>query len=653
MSGVKNFCRRLLWSGGMAAVIFMVFLFARSSTAIAITHTNEYISTDTTWYAADNPHIIAGYVIVDASSSGVVTLTIEPGCVLKFNTGASLQIGQYYSSSDGTKGALKAQGTVANPIIFDARYATWYSILFLDDSDDATSIMDYCNIEDVRQGIQCYNASPTIQNCTIKNFLYYGIYCFSGSSPIIHYCTIDNGENYGIYCESGSSPSIQHCTISNIVSYGIYAGGTPIIKYCTISNIDNSGIYIPYDVPNISNNTISECGQYGINSYTTSSTAVISNNVCSNNGLYPIALHPMGVISTGNSGSGNGTDAILINSGSVDSNTTWVDQETGFDYVIDGAIWVDAYTPGDVAILTIAPGFTVKFGSGASIQIGYYYWYWSGGEGALSAVGTDINPITFTSKQGSPAPGDWSGVYFNDETRDAETILEHCRIEYASYGAHCNNASPSIRCSEIKDNYYGVVSYGGTDNPSIQNCNITGNVSYGVVNWGNTTAIDAKNNWWGDASGPDDDGGGACTASGTGDKVNCYVDYASWKVAQHTCTASSTAIKLASFTAAANDNGVVILDWETATEVDNAGFNIYCSKRKDGMYKKVNNTLIASKGNEVSGASYRFEDMPGHGAFYYKLEDVDDNGNTTLHGPEKVRVKSGNNGSRRSRNARR
>lgn len=602
MSGVKNFCRRLLWSGGMAAVIFAAFMFVLVTKAIADTnHNNESITSDTTWTVAGNPHIITGYVVVDNGAK----LTIDPGCVVRFKTGSYLSIGDGVGGN-GT-GTLIADGDNANQITFDAKFASWHAIRFYDDSDD-TSIMDNCIVSEANYGIECANASPTIQYCTIS------------------------GGYYGIYLYGGSSPSIHDCTIHHIDYYGIYIGDT-------ISS------------PNISNNTISDCGEYGIYSNTTSSTAVISNNVCSNNGLYPIALHPMGVISTGNSGSGNGMDAILINSGVVTSNTTWEDQETGFDYVIGdyGVIWVDDPDSGDVAILTIAPGFTVKFGSSASIQIGYY---WYGGEGALSAVGTDVNPITFTSKQGIPAPGDWSGVYFNDETRDADTILEHCRIEYAGYGAYCYDASPSIRCSEIKDNYYGVVSSGVTDNPSIQNCNITGNVYYGVANWGNTTAIDAKNNWWGDASGPDDDGG-VCTAPGTGDKVSCYVDYASWKVAQHTCTASSTAIELASFTAAANDNGVVILDWETATEVDNAGFNIYCSKRKDGMYKKVNNTLIASKGNEVSGASYSFEDMPGHGAFYYKLEDVDDNGNTTLHGPEKVRVKSGNNGSRRSGNARR
>ena len=105
-------------------------------------------------------------------------------------------------------------------------------------------------------------------------------------------------------------------------------------------------------------------------------------------------------------------------------------------------------------------------------------------------------------------------------------------------------------------------------------------------------------------------------------------------------SASPTAIELVSFTASTNDNGTVNLIWETATEVDNAGFNIYRAKSKDGRYKKINDELIGAKGDAVAGATYNFMDTPGRGTFYYKLEDVDYSGATTMHGPIKVRIKS-------------
>ncbi|MCF6156504.1 MAG: hypothetical protein E3K36_14970 [Candidatus Brocadia sp.] len=115
-------------------------------------------------------------------------------------------------------------------------------------------------------------------------------------------------------------------------------------------------------------------------------------------------------------------------------------------------------------------------------------------------------------------------------------------------------------------------------------------------------------------------------------------------------TEKGNAVELTSFAAKANDDGSVILTWETATEVDNAGFNLYRARLKDGTYKKINDTLIPAQGNTVSGASYSYVDTPpAKGTYYYKLEDVDYNGLSTMHGPEKVRVRSGNNASRRSR----
>lgn len=102
---------------------------------------------------------------------------------------------------------------------------------------------------------------------------------------------------------------------------------------------------------------------------------------------------------------------------------------------------------------------------------------------------------------------------------------------------------------------------------------------------------------------------------------------------------TATAVTLLSFTAKAGDDGVTLI-WETASETNNAGFNIYRSRLRDGEYKKINDTLIPAKGDATAGASYRHEDMPpARGTYYYKLEDVDTNGVSTMHGPEKVRVK--------------
>jgi hypothetical protein len=94
----------------------------------------------------------------------------------------------------------------------------------------------------------------------------------------------------------------------------------------------------------------------------------------------------------------------------------------------------------------------------------------------------------------------------------------------------------------------------------------------------------------------------------------------------------ATAVTLAAFTAQADATGVT-LAWQTGTEIDNAGFNLYRATTTNGPWVKLNGALIGARGNAVSGASYSFMDAPGYGTFFYRLEDVDYGGVSTLHGP--------------------
>jgi hypothetical protein len=55
--------------------------------------------------------------------------------------------------------------------------------------------------------------------------------------------------------------------------------------------------------------------------------------------------------------------------------------------------------------------------------------------------------------------------------------------------------------------------------------------------------------------------------------------------------AAVTAVELMSFNAIGM-NGKVVLKWKTASEIDNAGYNIYRSTRTTGPYEKVNSSLI-------------------------------------------------------------
>ena len=52
------------------------------------------------------------------------------------------------------------------------------------------------------------------------------------------------------------------------------------------------------------------------------------------------------------------------------------------------------------------------------------------GSGAIQAVGTQQNLITFTSAEASPAKGDWWGVELMYLVNDSLTRFQYCHLEY-------------------------------------------------------------------------------------------------------------------------------------------------------------------------------------------------------------------------------
>ena len=77
------------------------------------------------------------------------------------------------------------------------------------------------------------------------------------------------------------------------------------------------------------------------------------------------------------------------------------------------------------------------------------------------------------------------------------------------------------------------------------------------------------------------------------------------------------------------------ITWETASEVDTAGFNLYRATSPDGPWQKINEQLIPPSEDPVSGGSYKFVDKsaePGK-TYYYQLEEVELSGTTTRFDP--------------------
>ena len=83
-------------------------------------------------------------------------------------------------------------------------------------------------------------------------------------------------------------------------------------------------------------------------------------------------------------------------------------------------------------------------------------------------------------------------------------------------------------------------------------------------------------------------------------------------------------VELAGFSVSRTDAGAVVLTWATESEVDNAGFNLRRSERRDGSFTLVNSALIAGAGTTGERQTYAFTDTsakPGV-EYYYQLEEV-------------------------------
>ena len=169
--------------------------------------------------------------------------------------------------------------------------------------------------------------------------------------------------------------------------------------------------------------------------------------------------------------------------------------------------------------------------------------------GRLLAMGTVANPVILTSEENNGA-GQWQGVLFNGGTGQLnQTILRYggafgtnnlevqllpaggeVRIqnsqlrESAGDGIYIRRDRVTLNCVRISENEGdGIEFASGVNAPifAMSNSRIENNLGNGIRN-NNTLQIDARNTWWGDASGPDGSG------PGVGDEVSGNVLFNPW-----------------------------------------------------------------------------------------------------------------------------
>ena len=487
----------------------------------------DTITDDATWENLGIPYEIAGDLYVQGTDGldGITTLTLDSGVILRFSSHNRITIG--HESDPNQPGALSAIGTESDTIVFTADSDTptpgyWHGIDFEHYADNTLSELTYCIVEyggySSMETIRCEASSPTFNHTEIRYGSHRGISFSSGSNSTLTDCQIYDNYDEGLRC-ADSSPTISGCTFSENGSYGIYDyDGSTVIDSCTISGNSSHGVYCQTNSAVFSGCTISANGGDGIYMRSAGIDVVISGcQIYSNSShgiyVYGVALGPnVGPTITGNSINLNGSYPVSAFAGQIGdfSDNTYTGNtiqkiEVRTDYVIahritNDATWEDPGIPyrivdqvriwgtdgiDGVTTLTLESGVILQFGFRVGIEVG------SGSDpnqpGALSAIGTEFDRITFTADTVSPSPGSWTGICFYRYADDSLSELTWCKVEYGGYSydanIRCLRSSPQIAHSEVCYSSEAGIHYINLTpgaNPTITDCQIHDNTTFGV-----------------------------------------------------------------------------------------------------------------------------------------------------------------------------
>ena len=485
---------------------------------------NQNVTVNTSWQEPVLPEDWTYRIIGDITVNPGVTLTIEPGVWMYFGNNDDLFI-------DGT---LSAIATPSDSIRFIGETTNDGGIDFQDGSNGG---FDYVVFDEMGDDIggklhALYKRGTGNLNVDHSRF---------------------TGNRNGIQVLSGASISIDNTTIENCNEYGVRVeNGTMLLTNSLIQGNQDKGIYL-LDTASIQNTTFSnnglnleDCGLH----IDAAIVPILDNNVFTNN-FIDVITHPE--IVDDEIFDTNGFSEIYIDNKPITVNSIWSEPILPEDWIyrLTGDVTVNAGVT-----LTIEPGVWVYLSNNDDLFI----------EGTLIAEGTMSSTIKFigeTTNDGgidliAGSSGSFDYVEFEEMGDDIGGRLTALYIRSSavtvdnSYFDGCrrgifvdNGAVPDISNTVFRgSNEFGIVVENGAPtitssrleqsgisgmlvnngSPIISGSCIFDNTSFGINNQGLGT-VDARNNWWGDPTGPSND---SLNASGLGDVMSAGVLFDPW-----------------------------------------------------------------------------------------------------------------------------
>lgn len=504
---------RGIFFGSVFGAAFFVGIFSMlifPETASAATIAQGTISQNTVWTAAASPYIVSVLTV----NSGV-TLTIDPGVIVKIGDGALLNI----------FGTLQINGTTENKVYF-----TSYRDDFLGGDTNGDGFLSMPAARDW-QGVQFNAGSVGNINGTVIQF----------AGNVVAY----GSSGAGVY-NLGGTVNISNSLLLRNYNYGIYQkSGNLILSDSEVGYHSYHGVNVNGGNAVVNHNTVHDNTSYGF--YSGIPTALtLTNNTFTNNAnaalIYPIAnfLH------SGNTASGGTMNGLDIY-GTVTGDQMW--SADSMPYVVTQLIISTGKT------VTINPGTVIKFDANGTISIVV--------DGNLKVNGDANNKVYFTSikddsvggdtngdgSASTPAAGNWrdirfsagaSGNFSNAVIHFAGNLIQYnssasgiynlggavslTNVVFENntwYGVWQKSGSLTVTSSEFSSGEKGINVNGGSANVHGSSFH---NIKYFAIYNDSTVNVDATNNWWGDDSGPTIAG----NPSGHGQRISTKVLYDPW-----------------------------------------------------------------------------------------------------------------------------
>ena len=485
----------------VVAVFILWGILSGLANAAVVDHSGT-LSADETWSSTDT-HRVTGNVVVPSG----ITLTIESGTIVKYNSGTRLTV-------DGT---LVAVGNQASPITFTSyredsvggdtngdgsssgQAGDWQGVIL--GVDSVGNLIDYAEISYAQTGLDLRSDGVTVSNSVVEHSSQNGVR-ISDASPMIDANTLRNNR-YGLYIQSGS-PQVTGNVVRDNDDYGIWittSGSAPLINGHNEITANTYGIYVQGNgnaalnpLPVVNGNDLYGNSQHDYHARSFGNAANVTLDATGNwwgtpdptaigAKIYDRAESPNSPTvdfggylddSEGTSVGGN----TLTGTFSVDTRLS-----TNTSHTVLG----DLYVPQGVT-LTLEAGVVLNFTNVYNLTV----------DGTLIVQGSQAEPVVLTSSRSAPSRGDWQGVILSAdsvgnlidyaEIRYAQTGLDlrsdgvtvsNSVVEHSSQnGIRINGASPMIDANTLRNNRYGLYIQSGS--PQVTGNVVRDNDDYGI-----------------------------------------------------------------------------------------------------------------------------------------------------------------------------